>query len=78
MTGAVFFIIPVFVDMMAQMNVAVPKGTQYLPFGLRLAPPAWRLCIRFGNKPDEFLPGAVLAGRYVSAGDGKSRPSCSH
>ena len=30
MTGAVFFIIPVFVDMMAQMNVAVPKGTQYL------------------------------------------------
>lgn len=30
MTGAVFFIIPVFVDMMAQMNVTVPKGTQYL------------------------------------------------
>lgn len=30
MTGAVFFIIPVFVDMMAQMNVPVPKGTQYL------------------------------------------------
>lgn len=30
MTGAVFFIIPVFVDMMAQMNVMVPKGTQYL------------------------------------------------
>ena len=30
MTGAVFFIIPVFVDMMAQMDVAVPKGTQYL------------------------------------------------
>lgn len=30
MTGAVFFIIPVLVDMMAQMNVTVPKGTQYL------------------------------------------------
>lgn len=30
MTGAVFFIIPVFVDMMAQMNVTIPKGTQWL------------------------------------------------
>lgn len=28
--GSAFFILPVFVDMMAQMNVPVPKGTQYL------------------------------------------------
>ena len=76
MTGAVFFIHSRLCRHDGTDGRGCPQGDAVPPFGLRLAPPAWHL-YPFGNKPDEFLPGAGLAGRHVSAGDGKSRPSYS-